>query len=89
MPYAVSIAYFDTTFHRTIPPHIYSYAINQDIASKRGLRKYGFHGLSCVLLYCISQSSTNLATHIDAYILREVSRFLDKASRTCDGCCLD
>ncbi|KAF8630326.1 hypothetical protein AX15_002998 [Amanita polypyramis BW_CC] len=64
MPDAVSIAYFDTTFHRTIPPHIYSYAINQDIATKRGLRKYGFHGLSY------------------AYILREVSRFLNKAPQT-------
>ncbi|KAK2463956.1 hypothetical protein APHAL10511_004007 [Amanita phalloides] len=46
MPHATSIAYFDTSFHRTIPPHIYSYAINQEIATKRGLRKYGFHGLS-------------------------------------------
>ncbi|KAF8729128.1 hypothetical protein AX14_006358 [Amanita brunnescens Koide BX004] len=46
VPHATSIAYFDTSFHRTIPPHIYSYAINQEIATKRGLRKYGFHGLS-------------------------------------------
>ncbi|KIL61569.1 hypothetical protein M378DRAFT_82326 [Amanita muscaria Koide BX008] len=46
LPNATSIAYFDTCFHKTIPPHIYSYAINQEIAKKRGLRKYGFHGLS-------------------------------------------
>ena len=47
VPSANSIAYFDTSFHRPIPAHIHSYAINQDIARKRGLKKYGFHGLSC------------------------------------------
>ncbi|KAH9856639.1 acetate and butyrate kinase [Lenzites betulinus] len=41
-----SIAYFDTSFHRTIPKHIAMYAIPQDVAEKRGLKKYGFHGLS-------------------------------------------
>jgi acetate kinase len=46
LPNSISIAYFDSCFHRNIPPHIYSYAINQEIATKRGLRKYGFHGLS-------------------------------------------
>ncbi|KAI0822474.1 acetate and butyrate kinase [Trametes gibbosa] len=43
---AQSIAYFDTSFHRTIPKHITMYPIPQDIAQKRGLKKYGFHGLS-------------------------------------------
>ncbi|KAI0696786.1 acetate and butyrate kinase [Cytidiella melzeri] len=46
LPNASSIAYFDTSFHRTIPAHIASYAIDQKIAKKRGLKKYGFHGLS-------------------------------------------
>ncbi|KAG6872668.1 hypothetical protein C0995_007775 [Termitomyces sp. Mi166 len=46
MPKAKSIAYFDSAFHSTIPRHIASYAIDQCIATKRGLRKYGFHGLS-------------------------------------------
>jgi acetate kinase len=47
LPKATSIAYFDTAFHRSIPPHISSYAINQKIAKEKGLKKYGFHGLSC------------------------------------------
>ena len=47
LPNASSIAYFDTSFHRTIPEHITMYAIRQDIAKRRGLKKYGFHGLSC------------------------------------------
>jgi acetate kinase len=46
LPNANAIAYFDTAFHRSIPLHIASYAIDQDIAKKRGLKKYGFHGLS-------------------------------------------
>ncbi|KAI0635650.1 acetate and butyrate kinase [Trametes polyzona] len=46
LPNANSIAYFDTSFHRTMPQHIAMYAIKQDIAKKRGLKKYGFHGLS-------------------------------------------
>ncbi|TBU42340.1 acetate and butyrate kinase [Dichomitus squalens] len=46
LPNASSIAYFDTSFHRTIPEHIAMYAIRQDVARRRGLKKYGFHGLS-------------------------------------------
>ncbi|THU99982.1 hypothetical protein K435DRAFT_837523 [Dendrothele bispora CBS 962.96] len=46
LPNANSIAFFDTAFHRSIPSHIASYAIDQTIAKKRGLKKYGFHGLS-------------------------------------------
>jgi len=47
LPSASSIAYFDTTFHRSIPPHIASYPIDQSVAARKGLKKYGFHGLSC------------------------------------------
>ncbi|KAK0469816.1 acetate and butyrate kinase [Desarmillaria tabescens] len=47
LPNANSIAFFDTAFHRSIPPHIAGYAIDQTVAKKRGLKKYGFHGLSC------------------------------------------
>ncbi|EEB99361.1 hypothetical protein MPER_00973, partial [Moniliophthora perniciosa FA553] len=46
LPDANSIAFFDTAFHRSIPPHIASYPIDQATAKKRGLKKYGFHGLS-------------------------------------------
>ena len=47
LPSANSIAYFDTSFHCTMPAPTAIYAIRQDIAKKRGLKKYGFHGLSC------------------------------------------
>ncbi|KAF4613552.1 hypothetical protein D9613_007621 [Agrocybe pediades] len=46
LPDAKSVAYFDTAFHRSIPHHVACYAIDQKIANERGLKKYGFHGLS-------------------------------------------
>ncbi|KAK7044107.1 hypothetical protein VNI00_007824 [Paramarasmius palmivorus] len=46
LPSANSIAFFDTAFHCSMPSYISSYAIDQTIATKRGLKKYGFHGLS-------------------------------------------
>ncbi|OXV05978.1 hypothetical protein Egran_06252 [Elaphomyces granulatus] len=41
-----SITYFDSAFHKTLPKHIRTYPISQDIANRNGLRKYGFHGIS-------------------------------------------
>ncbi|KAL4062212.1 Acetokinase family-domain-containing protein [Scleroderma yunnanense] len=46
LPCARSIAFFDTAFHKHLPAHVAAYAIDQDVAKRRGLRKYGFHGLS-------------------------------------------
>ncbi|KAH6625987.1 acetate and butyrate kinase-like protein [Chaetomium sp. MPI-SDFR-AT-0129] len=41
-----NVACFDSQFHATIPEHIRTYPINQDVARKNKLRKYGFHGIS-------------------------------------------
>ncbi|TRM69982.1 Acetokinase family-domain-containing protein [Schizophyllum amplum] len=46
LPNVKSIAFFDTAFHRTIPPYVSAYPIDQAVAKERGLKKYGFHGLS-------------------------------------------
>lgn len=43
---AKNIAYFDTSFHATIPDAVRTYPIDRKIASKNKLRKYGFHGIS-------------------------------------------
>ncbi|EME44965.1 hypothetical protein DOTSEDRAFT_70870 [Dothistroma septosporum NZE10] len=45
-PKASNIAFFDSAFHATIPKAARTYAINQEIAERNKLRKYGFHGLS-------------------------------------------
>lgn len=46
LPKAKNIAFFDSSFHATIPQAISTYPIDRKIASKNGLRKYGFHGIS-------------------------------------------
>jgi len=39
-------AYFDTAFHQTISPEIFTYPIKPKIAQKYKIRKYGFHGIA-------------------------------------------
>lgn len=46
LPDATNVACFDTQFHASIPEHIRTYPINQEVAKKNHLRKYGFHGIS-------------------------------------------
>lgn len=46
LPNAKNVACFDSQFHASIPAHISTYPINQDVARKNHLRKYGFHGVS-------------------------------------------
>jgi len=47
LPKAINVAYFDTTFHtRSIPPHVYTYPLDPEMAQKKMIRKYGFHGIS-------------------------------------------
>jgi acetate kinase len=46
LPGVKNVAVFDSQFHQTIPEHIHTYPINQEIAKKNQLRKYGFHGIS-------------------------------------------
>ncbi|KAJ3491273.1 hypothetical protein NLJ89_g11355 [Agrocybe chaxingu] len=63
LPEAKSIAYFDTTFHTSLPLHVSNYAINPDIAKKRGLKKYGFHGLSyAFILRAVSEYLQKVST---------------------------
>ncbi|KAF5018751.1 hypothetical protein F66182_9268 [Fusarium sp. NRRL 66182] len=46
LPDCVNVACFDSQFHTTLPPHIYTYPIDPEIAKSNRLRKYGFHGIS-------------------------------------------
>ena len=46
LPKTRNVAVFDSQFHQSIPEHIRTYPINQEIAKKNKLRKYGFHGIS-------------------------------------------
>lgn len=46
IPSVKSVTFFDSAFHQTMPEHVKTYPINQEIAKANGLRKYGFHGIS-------------------------------------------
>lgn len=46
LPNAKNIAYFDSSFHSTIPKAVSTYAIDPNVAQENKLRKYGFHGIS-------------------------------------------
>jgi acetate kinase len=40
------VVVFDTTFHQTMPPEAYMYAIPYEYYEKYSIRRYGFHGTS-------------------------------------------
>ncbi len=51
IPGLPQIAVFDTSFHQSMPPHAYMYAIPREYYEKYGVRKYGFHGTSHKYVY--------------------------------------
>ena len=46
LPKAKNIAFFDSSFHSTLPDAVRTYPIDPVVAKKNRLRKYGFHGIS-------------------------------------------
>ena len=41
-----NVAFFDSSFHMTLEKKRWMYPIDPKIAETKGIRKYGFHGLS-------------------------------------------
>jgi acetate kinase len=41
------VACFDTGFHASLPPAATTYAVPADWVARWGIRRYGFHGISC------------------------------------------
>lgn len=41
-----NVAFFDSSFHMTLEQKRYAYPVDPKIADSKGIRKYGFHGLS-------------------------------------------
>ena len=46
LPSKPQVGAFDTSFHQTMPEHVYKYAIPNKLYEKYGIRRYGFHGTS-------------------------------------------
>lgn len=51
LPGIPQIAVFDTSFHQSMPPHAFMYAIPREYYEKYGVRKYGYHGTSHKYVY--------------------------------------
>jgi acetate kinase len=47
LPDVPQVAVFDTAFHASLPAAAFTYALAMDLAKAHGLRRYGFHGISC------------------------------------------
>ncbi len=45
-PSAPHVAVFDTAFHRTLPSYAYLYGLPYEFYEEKGVRRYGFHGMS-------------------------------------------
>jgi acetate kinase len=46
LPNAVHVAVFDTSFHHTLPPYAFNYALPPEYLESMKIRRYGFHGIS-------------------------------------------
>jgi len=51
LPGIPQVAVFDTSFHQSMPPHAYMYAIPREYYETYGVRKYGYHGTSHKYVY--------------------------------------
>lgn len=55
-PEVPMVAVFDTAFHTSLPKRASEYAIPEDLATKHGIRRYGFHGIAhryMIERYCV------------------------------------
>jgi acetate kinase len=46
LPEAPQVAVFDTSFHQTLPPEAFLYAVPYSLYQRFGVRRFGFHGTS-------------------------------------------
>ncbi len=47
LPDTPAVACFDTSFHASLPEEAFRYAVPVEWEERWGIRRYGFHGLSC------------------------------------------
>lgn len=63
LPGIAQFVAFDTAFHHSLLPQVYSYALPRKIVQQFGFRKYGFHGLS--YQYIIQKISSYLNAPVE------------------------
>jgi acetate kinase len=87
-PGVPQVAVFDTTFHQTLPPRAFRYAIPEDWYRRHGVRRYGFHGSSH--RYVAARAAEALGRPLDG--LRLITLHLGNgasAAAVAHGRCID
>jgi len=63
------VAVFDTSFHATMPPESYRYAVPKEWHDLHGVRRYGFHGTSYgYVLRTVAEELKTPASNLNAII---------------------
>jgi acetate kinase len=71
-PRVSMVAIFDTAFHASLPERAWRYAIPHELASRHGIRPFGFHGISyraaldryCAITATPEERATIVALHL-------------------------
>ncbi len=79
LPDLPHVGVFDTAFHLRMPRRARTYAIDQEVAAERGIRRFGFHGPSHS--YVARTAAKFLGTPLDQ--LRIVSLHLGNGASAC------
>jgi acetate kinase len=65
LPDVPQIAVFDTGFHRTLPPEAFIYPLPYSWYDRRGIRRYGFHGINHE--YCTRRTAQLLRRDLSSF----------------------
>ncbi|KAK7204015.1 acetate kinase-like protein [Myxozyma melibiosi] len=76
---AKNVAFFDSSFHMSILPPIYTFPISLDVQKRHQLRKYGFHGLS----YAFIASESAKFLGVDGSDLNVIALHLGSGASAC------
>lgn len=79
LPATLNVACFDSQFHASMPEHVRTYPIDQEVARKNQLRKYGFHGIS----YAFITRSTAAFLNKDPADLNIIGLHLGSGASAC------
>ena len=79
LPGVPQVAVFDTAFHARMPRRARTYAIDQEVAQKHGIRRYGFHGTSHA--YVAQLAAKHLSRPLDE--LRLITLHLGNGASAC------
>jgi acetate kinase len=71
-PSVPMVAVFDTAFHASLPERAWRYAIPRELATRHGIRRFGFHGISyqavldryCAVTGTPAERATIVALHL-------------------------